>query len=510
MKPLRPALSLGFLFLSLLFSAHASPSATTPQVDLGYEIHEGWLNDTGAFYNFSNIPYGQPPLGNLRFSAPLKPIINDTKSVNNGSRFALCLLLDVLVPRAIFDNRGRQPGAPVLVWIHGGGYTLGWKTQYGSGAGLVRASQNYTKPGIVYVAINYRLGLFGFLSGPSFQQNGTANNGLLDQRLALEWVQDNIAKFGGDPSQVTVMGESAGGGSTIHQITAYGGSKGKVPFQQAIVQNGAFLPVTSRQKQEDIFQRVLTTAGVSTLQDARNLSTEVLQLTNAKIVGQAAWGDFIFNPVVDGSFTPALPGELLLHGRYDTNLTVMMGHNTDEASEFTSPYVNTTETFNQNVLQVSFPNINGYNTASYVMDTLYPPIYDGSHGYESNFTRATSLVSDALFQCNANYLARAFGAAGYAYQFSVNAARHGDDITYTFYEGPADSIANDTLALAMQDIFTNFVISGNPNRVGSELPYFPDYSQGNLLYNFNKTLIDTKPDNLNNDRCRWWQKAFYA
>jgi carboxylesterase type B len=96
------------------------------------------------------------------------------------------------------------------------------------------------------------------------------------------------------------------------------------------------------------------------------------------------------------------------------------------------------------------------------------------------------------------------------YQFSVNAARHGDDITYTFYEEPADSIANDTLALAMQDIFTNFVISGNPNRVGSELPYFPDYSQGNLLYNFNKTLITTKPDNLNNDRCRWWQKAFYA
>lgn len=91
------------------------------------------------------------------------------------------------------------------------------------------------------------------------------------------------------------MGESAGGGSTIHQITAYGGSRGKVPFQQAIVQSGAFLPVTSKQKQEAQFQGFLATAGVSTLQEARNLSTEALQLVNAKIVGQAPWGDFAFS-----------------------------------------------------------------------------------------------------------------------------------------------------------------------------------------------------------------------
>jgi carboxylesterase type B len=72
---------------------------------------------------------------------------------------------------------------------------------------------------VIFVTINYRLGAFGFLSGPTLQSDGVANAGLLDQHLALEWVQEHISKFGGDPDQVTVIGESAGGGSILHQIT---------------------------------------------------------------------------------------------------------------------------------------------------------------------------------------------------------------------------------------------------------------------------------------------------
>lgn len=198
-----------------------------------------------------------------------------------------------------------------MIWIHGGGFTLGWKTQYGSGAGLVAASTANGKPGVIYVGINYRLGLFvsclllhvsqanvsqGFLSGPTFSsQGGTANNGLLDQRMAIEWVAANIAKFGGDPNKITVMGESAGGGSTIHQITAYGGLKGKVPFQRAISQSGAFLPVPGTVRPETIFQNFLSRGNFTNLTAARAVPTEQLQLTNAILVGEAPFGDFTFS-----------------------------------------------------------------------------------------------------------------------------------------------------------------------------------------------------------------------
>lgn len=105
----------------------------------------------------------------------------------------------------------------VLVWIYGGGYTSGSKAGQNSGspAGLLRRGDG----NFIYVTINYRIGAFGWLSGPTLQHDGVANAGLWDQRFALEWVQRNIHLFGGDPDRVTVAGESAGGGSILHQIT---------------------------------------------------------------------------------------------------------------------------------------------------------------------------------------------------------------------------------------------------------------------------------------------------
>lgn len=129
-----------------------------------------------------------------------------------------CLFLDVVVPREVFKQR-RRAKAPVLVWIHGGGYTGGSKDDSGSAAGLIARSGGDNNGRVIFVSFNYRLGAFGFLSGATLQADGVANAGLLDQRFALEWIQRNIHHFGGDPGRVTVVGESAGGGSIMHQIT---------------------------------------------------------------------------------------------------------------------------------------------------------------------------------------------------------------------------------------------------------------------------------------------------
>jgi len=105
-----------------------------------------------------------------------------------------CLFLDVMVPEGIFNSNEQHP---VLVWIYGGGYTAGSKAGSGNPAGLLERSQADNSSGVIYVSMNYRLGAMGWLSGPTFQENATANAGLHDQRFALDWVQENIHLFGG-------------------------------------------------------------------------------------------------------------------------------------------------------------------------------------------------------------------------------------------------------------------------------------------------------------------------
>lgn len=168
----------------------------------------------------------------------------------------------------------------------------GSKGAYGSPAGLIHSSQNNNAEGIVFVQLNYRLGGLGWLAGPSLQAaGGVSNAGLYDQRLALEWVQNYIHLFGGDSNRVTVMGESAGGGSIMHQITAYGGQK-PVPFQQAIVQSGSWVPVTSMWIQENTTQDFLDLLGVSTIEEARKLPSSAVIAANSQQIGSAAYGEF--------------------------------------------------------------------------------------------------------------------------------------------------------------------------------------------------------------------------
>jgi carboxylesterase type B len=128
-----------------------------------------------------------------------------------------CLFLDVYSPKDAFEEVESTYGRPVLVCIHSGGYIWGSKHDFTT-AGLFQRAAS-TGPPMVMVALNYRLGALGFLSGPTIQKDGLANAGLHDQRFALEWIQKNIHLFGGDRNKVTVWGGSAGAGSIMQQIT---------------------------------------------------------------------------------------------------------------------------------------------------------------------------------------------------------------------------------------------------------------------------------------------------
>ncbi|KAK4615323.1 Carboxylesterase patB [Fulvia fulva] len=537
-----------------ILASHAQPqnSSDLPTVDLGYNVQQGSsYNDTGRYYSFNNIRYAAPPLGDLRFRAPQAPETNRSvvqngsvgancpsafpswlgtattyipQYLNGSTNFSTsginttipatanispsesedCLFLDVVVPEDIFEQAGKGYGAPVLVWIYGGGYTGGSKSLYGSPAGLLDRASNDNGRGVIYVALNYRLGAFGWSAGPTFQESGGISNAALyDQRFALEWVANNIEKFGGDKNRVTVFGESAGGGSIMHQITAFGGTGDEPPFQQAILQSPGWQPLVSNYQQDQTFEQFLELLNVTTLEEARGLSTEALQTANARQVSGSAYGGFTYGPAVDGVISPQLPGQLLARGQFFKNIKVMVGHNANEGLLFSPPYYNNSEEIFEAEVKTVVPSINAWPAAvQYVADQLYP-IED----YPNQIARSSAIIAEAIFTCNTFYLDKAFNNQTYSYLFAVPPAEHGNDIAYTFYNGASGSGTNETIAIALQEYITNFAQYGYPSVEG--VPYFPLYQNNATIQVLNSTGIRQIMDPTANQRCNWWQKALY-
>ena len=194
---------------------------------------------------------------------------------------------------------------------------------------------------------------------------------------------------------MTVIGESSGGGSIMHQLTAFGGLNGPVPFQQAIIQSPYAINVPDSFEQQKTFANFLSLLKVNTVAEARQLPSSSLIIANSLQVGQSPYGFFTYGPVLDGRFSPASLAKLLQQGRFDKNVKLMVAHNANEGLYFTNQSIRSEAAFIE-AFQRGFPSISPTDT-NYIANVLYPPVFDGSYGYTDQVTREALLLSDIGF-----------------------------------------------------------------------------------------------------------------
>lgn len=493
----------------------------------------------GGARHFFAIPYAKPPVGDLRFRAPVdndpwtrvldatelpgRCAQPDSLTSGQGTDNEDCLYLNVWAP----EPAPAEP-LPVLVWIHGGG------NQSGSTADLLPIigerlfynGQSFAENhDVVVVSMNYRLGVFGYLAHPELTQEGepSGNQGLFDQRLALEWVQDNIAAFGGDPGNVTIFGESAGARNVCFHVVSPG-SRGL--FHRAISESGdctAFRWPT----RSDIEDQASAFADAVGCGDAESVlaclrdkapSDLIIDAPLAGAVedpapggarysgGTPAWE---FGPVIDGDFVPEAPRDLFASGDV-AQVPYLMGTNTEEGALFhlTAPVVETEEQF-QVALERAFGDSAGDIGAVYSVADFPSP--------NDALVRVTT---DSRYACAVQDLADRATAAGldvYAYNFDLPYAipgletlgkAHGAELPFVFASLGPDQWPEGNKAVSdlMEGYWARFGATGDPN--GGDAPEWPRFSpdQGNRLDLGLEPVVVT---DFRAERCAVW-KQYYA
>lgn len=435
---------------------------------------------------FRGIPFAAPPVGNLRWKAPVPA--PKWEGTYNASVFAKhcpqenaktdpnasedCLYLNVYAPKSAATSSGAK--RPVMVWIHGGANAFGASDSYDP-TSLVETGD------VVVVTLNYRLGALGFLAHPALRtESGTAANyGVMDQQLALKWVKENIAGFGGDASNVTIFGESAGGlNVTSHLVSA--GSAGL--FHKAVIQSSGYLLETptlaeAEAKGSSFASRV----GCSDQSLACLRSKSVSEILNAQGTVNTDSAAY-FQMFQDGAVLKESHDKALAGGRFH-RVPVMVGSNSNEGNLWYGSTPGNEAQYNAVAAAFSLENHKDTNAtkAAYLLSS-----------YATPGQAASAILGDSEFSCPTRKTANWFAShvPTYTYEFSDPAALfkggHFDDIYYLFhYKGaPAVGISGGSdskaLSLAMRRYWTSFARNGDPN--GNGTPTWNAYrpAQANL------------------------------
>ena len=517
-----PALTLLLAALLAKSSAADEEICTTPVKTVSGMV-QGLSEKNGRSCVWRGIPYAAPPVGELRWKAPQPAPA--WQGVRDGSVWGARCMQSGIMEMTNYDPSGRmsedclylniwrpnKPGKfPVMFWIHGGGYTGGTgNTQMYWGDRLAANGD------VEVVTINYRLNVFGFLTLPALRSEdpnrSTGNYGSLDQLLALKWVKDNIAGFGGDPDNITIFGESAGGHSVFSLIAS---PLARGLFQKAIVESGGVDLSATLDKGYEQGKKIAESMGCG----AEDLAC--LRKLPAKKLLKAAGNATLtraFGPHSDGYFLNGSPREMIASGQFNRT-PILAGSNKDEMSvmiafhrELCRAKPEQYEKYLQSGLDVS-------EAEARKIAELYP-----LSEFDNQPRKAYGqMITDYWIPCSMYdglVLAAGYESELYLYRFDYHNIKLGDllgaahsfEMAFVFNaldRNPGKAVLKDenleemaALSRLMQGYWVNFAKTGNPN--GPGLPLWPKFSLDSQKF----MVLDVNPRSETStfaDRCRLW------
>ncbi|PSS20628.1 hypothetical protein M430DRAFT_139316 [Amorphotheca resinae ATCC 22711] len=547
------SIGLAVCLIPLAVAAPAHERRGTPTVELEYATVVG--SSLLGVDSFKGIPYAEPPIGPLRLKPP-QPITTHLGTVQatgiprgcpqmligtntgnlpenvvgellNDQFFQTvtdagedCLTINVQRP----SSANADSKLPVVFWIFGGGFELG-STQIYDGTGLISTSVAQGKD-IIYVAVNYRVGGFGFMPGAEILKDGAANLGLLDQRLGLQWVADNIAQFGGDPSKVTIWGESAGSISVLDQMILYNGNntyKGKPLFRAGIMDSGSVIPAdpVDCPKGQVVYDQVVSAAGCSgasdTLECLRRIDyTTFLNAANS-VPGIVGYNSVALSylPRPDGVVMTDSPDILVENGQY-AKVPFIVGDQEDEGTLFSllQSNISTTEDLVNYLSTIFFHDASIEQledlVATYPDDPSAGSPFNTGPLYElyPQFKRLAAILGDLTFTLTRRVFLNIASKvspdvpswsylASYDNVIPFLGTFHGSDLLAIY--GLTPGIPAHTI----QSYYISFINTMDPNEGTVGEIEWPQWSEGQELLHLKALTNSLLPDTFRNESCAY-------